>query len=553
MIRELRIKNLALIEDVLVEFDKGFSVFTGETGAGKSILVGAIGLLLGERASSEHIRSGCEEAEVCGVFELATVQKQLADIFAANAISNEDGTCIVRRVINKSGKNRVFINQVPVPLSVLKSVGDQLIDFHGQHEHQSLLDESNALLILDRLPGIAHELDIYTKTFIEYSHVKEELDGHDKRCAALAEKRDVIDFQYKELKSLDLKPDEEIKLEEELTLLSSTAQRLECVSVINDLITADDASVGHLTGLIKKNLENLARFDATAFPWITEIENTSRVFAELEAYCEKYLESSQPSGDTSTIDDINARLSKIQRLKKKYSCDYNGLLEKQLQLKADLDALVNTEADRSQLEKKVLAALKKCKEVGAVLSANRRKQALQFDKAITLEMAKLGFNGGAWETEFVPHSEPTGIGFENIMFLVRTNRGEPLLPLVKIASGGEISRLMLAIKTIMAAHDHIPILIFDEIDTGIGGVLAKEVATAMELLGKTHQLLCISHLHQIASKANHHYFVFKETQGKRTITQVKKLSQEQRTDEIARMLGGDSAIARKHAEELLGR
>jgi DNA repair protein RecN (Recombination protein N) len=552
MIKELRIKNLALIDNVLVEFESGFSVFTGETGAGKSILIGAIGLLLGERASAEHIRSGSEEAEVSGVFELHPMQKQLSDLFADNAIASEGGTCIVRRVIARSGKNRVFINQVPVPLSVLKTVGDQLIDFHGQHEHQSLLDPQNALRIVDRLPGVGKEVDGYNRAYASYVEARGALSAHDRRCADLAEKRDVIEFQYNELKNLGLSEGEETTLEEELALMSSSAQRLECVSAINNLLTGDESAISNRIGTIKKNLESLSRFDPSALPWIRDLDNAASVFSELESFCGEYLEKNETRVDPARLDRINDRLAKIQRLKKKYALGgFDGLLQKQRQLKGDLDALVNTEADRSVLQRQAASSLDECMKAGGALSGARRKQAASFDKAITAEMAKLGFLGGLWRTDFVAQDGPQAFGLEDAAFSVRTNVGEPVLPLIKIASGGEISRLMLAIKTVMASHDHIPILIFDEIDSGIGGVLAREVGRALSALSATHQLLCISHLHQIASMADHHYHVYKETQGQRTVTQVKKLSHQEKVVEISRMLGGDSAISKKHAQELL--
>jgi DNA repair protein RecN (Recombination protein N) len=551
MIKELRIKNLALIEDVLVEFEPGFSVFTGETGAGKSILVGAIGLLLGERASGEHIRSGSEEAEVSGVFELSAMKKGLSDLFSENAIPDEGGTCIVRRVIAKSGKNRIFINQVPVPLSVLKTVGDLLIDFHGQHEHQSLLDQENATRIVDLLPGVDKAVSAFGAAYSAHVGARDALAAHDRRSAELAARRDVIEFQYNELKGLSLSGGEEAKLDEELRLLSSSAQRLECVSAINGLLTGDDTAVGHQIAIIKKNLETLSRFDQSATPWIGDLSAASSVFAELEAFCGNYLAKNETGADPARLDKINDRMAKIQRLKKKYACDFEGLIDKQQRLGDDLAALVNTHADRDLLSRRADECREACLKAGGTLSTARKKQAGPFDKSITLEMAKLGFTGGLWRTDFAGHAEPQPSGLEEASFMVRTNAGEPVLPLIKIASGGEISRLMLAIKTVMASHDQIPILIFDEIDSGIGGVLAKEVGKALAGLSATHQLLCISHLHQIASLADHHYHVFKESQGQRTVTRVKKLDKRERVSEIARMLGGDSAISTKHAEELL--
>jgi DNA repair protein RecN (Recombination protein N) len=528
-------------------------VFTGETGAGKSILVGAIGLLLGERASSEHIRSGSDEAEVSGVFELRSMPRQLSDLFSENAIADNGGTCIVRRVIARSGRNRVFINQVPVPLTVLKTVGDQLIDFHGQHEHQSLLDPANALRIIDRLPGVDKAVAAYAGAYTAHVEARDALASHDRRSAELAQKRDVIEFQYNELKALSLSEGEEARLEEELKLLSSSAQRLECVSAINSLLTGDDTSIGHQIGIIKKNLETLSRYDSSAQPWAADLDNSSAVFSELEAFCGDYLAKNETGMDPAQLDKINDRMARIQRLKKKYTCDFDGLVEKQRRLKDDLDALVNTSADRTLLLRRADECREACVKAGRALSAARKKQAAPFDKGITSEMAKLGFSGGLWRTDFTEFAEPQPSGLEDAVFMVRTNTGESVLPLIKIASGGEISRMMLAIKTVMASHDHIPILIFDEIDSGIGGVLAKEVGRALATLSDSHQVLCISHLHQIASLADHHYHVFKEAQGNRTVTRVKKLERREKVAEIARMLGGESAISTKHAEELLGK
>jgi DNA repair protein RecN (Recombination protein N) len=551
MIRELRIRNLALIEDVHVEFDAGLSVFTGETGAGKSILVGAIGLLLGERASSEHIRAGSDEAEVNGVFELAKIKKPLADLFSSNGIPADKGECIVRRVISRSGKNRVYVNQVPLPLSVLKTVGDHLVDFHGQHEHQSLLDEETARRTIDALSGVADTAADYGIRFADYVAARDALAGYDSHAAELAARRDAIEFAHNELASLGLAPGEEARLEEELRLLSSSAQRLECVSKINEMLSDDDAGIVRRLGVVRKNLETLGRYDTTALPWLADLEAPANVMGALESFCAAYLEKSGVSLDPSQLDAINGRLAKIQRLKKKYGCDFDGLLSKLRQLKADLDALANTGADRESIAKSESKALEACLGSACALSAARKKQAAPFDAAITKEMAKLGFTGGAWKTEFVPCETPQSFGLEDARFLVRTNPGESLLPLVKIASGGEISRLMLAIKTVLAAHDHIPILVFDEIDSGIGGMIAKEVAASLCALSATHQVLCISHLHQIASMADHHYNVYKDAQSGRTVTLVKQLTKEEKVSEIARMLGGDSAIAKKHAEELL--
>jgi DNA repair protein RecN (Recombination protein N) len=551
MVRELRIKNLALIEDVAIEFEDGFSVFTGETGAGKSILIGAIGLLLGERASSELVRSGADEAEVSGVFELKEPKKRLAALLLENNVPFDDGTLILRRNVSVNNKNRIYVNQVPLPLSALKKIGDALVDFHGQHEHQSLLNPETAWIIIDSLHGVDAVKREYDAFHACYRQASDTLEAHDRKAADLLQKRDVIEFQYNEINNLAPRDDEDAALEEELKMLTSVAQRIQCVSAIDAVLTDPDASLGRQVESIRKSLETLSRFDASVNQWIADVKNASSVFSELESFCGAYLEKTRGGADPGRIESINTRLAKIQRLRKKYNCSCGQLTQKMNELKRDLDALDNAGADRSLLEKDLNDSLKRCTETGAKLSAARRRFGAAFDAKVTACMETLGFSGGLWRTDFVSYAEPQPQGFEQSVFLVRTNPGEQVLPLVKIASGGEISRLMLAIKTVLAEQDDIPVLIFDEIDTGIGGLLAKEVARSLVALSASHQLLCISHLHQIASQADHHYHVFKETRDGRTVTGVTKLSGKEKVDEIARMLGGETAIARKHAEELL--
>jgi DNA repair protein RecN (Recombination protein N) len=302
---------------------------------------------------------------------------------------------------------------------------------------------------------------------------------------------------------------------------------------------------------VRKKLELLAKYDPAVEPWLSDVTGTLSVFTELETFCGSYCSGLGGSADPARIDRMNARLQRLQRLKKKYACDVDGLIGKTAALKNDLDSIVNIDADRAEIARKAAAALAACRKAGTLLGAARKKACRDFDKKVTSLMEQLGFTGGRWQTEMLPHEHPLHDGLETVRFMVQTNPGEPLLPLSRTASGGEISRLMLAIKTVMSGHDRIPVLIFDEIDTGIGGLLAGAVAKALEGLSATRQVLCISHLHQIASRAAHHYHVYKEQINGRTITRVRRLSEKERVDEIARMLGGDSAIALRHAAELL--
>ncbi len=552
MIREIRIANFALIDELSIELDKGFTIFTGETGAGKSILIGAISLLLGERASTEAIRSGAEEAEVSGVFDLRDKRPALQALLHELSIEPADDTLIVRRRISRSSdRNKILVNQVPLPLTALKRLGDSLVDLHGQHEHQSLLYEETHAGVVDDLTGVRSVKGTYSAAYAGYAAVKSEMEAFEAKAAALAERKEVLEFQHKELSELSLRPGEEEELAGELSLLSSSAQRSAAASEIVSLLASSQDSIEKRISSVRKKLEVLAKYDHAVEPWLADITNTLNVFTELETFCGSYLAKTGAAADPNRIERLNSRLAKIQRLRKKYSCSLDELMAKRDSLKRDLDAIGNTDADRSELEKKMKAAFASCKQAGTALRTARKNACREFDKKVTSLMEQLGFKGGKWQTELQPHDNPAPDGFETIRFMVQTNPGEPMLPLAKTASGGEISRLMLAIKTVMSGHDRIPILIFDEVDTGIGGMLAGNVAEALAQLAASHQVLCISHLHQIASLADHHFHVYKEPAGDRTVTRVKRLSEKERVDEIARMLGGDSAAAKLHARELL--
>ncbi|MDR0305363.1 MAG: DNA repair protein RecN [Chitinispirillales bacterium] len=552
MIRELHIKNLALIENMTLEFRSGFTVFTGETGAGKSILIGAIGLLLGERASAEMIRSGSDEAEVSGCLEIENMRPKLLDFLKESGIEADGGNLIIRRKISRSDKNRIHVNQVPLPLSTLKKLGDLLVDLHGQHQHQSLLNESTHADMVDALPEAARAKADYVNSYNSYTAARQELHDAQKRARELAEKRDVLEFQYRELSALDPKAGEEESLEQELSLLSTSAQRLACAKEILTLLNSSvDESLQKKLSQIKRKLESFVKYDPAVQPWINDMESVLSTCSELDLFCSDYLQRSGSDNSQSRIEEINGRLAKIQRLKKKYSCALDDLIAKKQHTKESLSQLENSDSDIKQLEKKVSKICGECLKFGQTLTKTREQTFLSFDKEITRRMEQLGFNGGEWKTDLQPLSEPGPHGLENIRFLVRTNKGEPFLPLVKSASGGEVSRLMLAVKSILARQDEIPVLIFDEIDTGIGGMLAGEVSKALYSLSSTHQVLCISHLHQIASAADHHYLVAKKSIDNRTVTEVCELDDEQRTAEIARMLGGESQISIQHARELL--
>lgn len=553
MISSLSIRNLALIENINVTFKKGFSVFTGETGAGKSILLGAIGLLLGDRASSESIRSGFDEAEINASFELEKISPALEVILKDASLNISDDLLIIRRTIQKNGRNKVFINQIPVPLTTLKQIGDHLIDLHGQHDHQLLLKSESANIIINELEGVKAPFVNFQKEFSVYKETLDKLKNFEKEANALEQKKELLEFQYTELSKLELKHGEEEELEEEFKLLSSRSDRMESAKNILSSLNGDSGedSVSRKLSKIENELRSLSKNDPSASDWLNDLENTFTFISELENFCEAYLSDSGTEEDAGRLEYLNSRLASIQRMKKKYNCDFTGLIEKTADLKRDLDSIENRDAERQFLQRQVNQKFSEAMKAAEILTKARINSASQFDAAITNEMSRLGFSSGAIKTAFTEVENLSINGMEEIHFEVRTNAGEPFRSLTKTASGGEISRIMLAIKTVLNSSESVPTLIFDEIDTGIGGKLAIEVAKSLYSLSLDHQVLCISHLHQIASKADNHYSIYKHEVDGRTVTEINELDKKDRIDEISRMLGGDSEAARKHAEELL--
>ena len=384
MIREISIKNFALINELSIEFDKGFSIFTGETGAGKSILIGAIGILLGERASSEMIRSGYNETEINGIFELNTLSEPLSQQLSKAGITLGDNTLIIRRIILKNGKNGIYINQIPIPLSVLKAIGNYLIDLHGQHEHQSLLRQETANLLINNLPEVSSIWRKYYNSYNSFIVAKTDLNNFDKQAADLKQKHELIEFQYNELATMKLVPDEERSLKEEYTMLSSITDRLEYISNINFIIEGIEGEqpLEKQIVQIRKNLEALQKFDSSATPWIDDIENFLTLLSELEKFCSSYSSNTETTANPARLEQINSRLAKIQRLKRKYNCSFDELIKKQKELKEQLFSIENIEADRSLLEEKAKHTEKICRENAEALSRARKKATQKFDKII---------------------------------------------------------------------------------------------------------------------------------------------------------------------------
>lgn len=553
MLNHLKINNLALIKNIEFDLEDGFCVFTGETGAGKSVLMGAIGMLLGNRASSETIRNGETQAEVVGSFSFEKIPENLQKILDDNDIDISDNSLIIKRVISmESSKNKILINGEISSLSTLKSIGDTIIDLHGQHDHQLLLNENAPFLIIDKIKEVTAEKQKFTKAWENYSFAEKTLNFQLKKIEELKKKEEFLRFEFENINKLDLKDGEEEILERDFAFLSSQAERLQTAAGISEILDGNDNFSGIVSSVstLVKLLQNIANTDKSFENWADEIKPFSETLKELSKTISKY-ESSADDENPAKLDEINDRIAKIQKLKKKYNCNFEELLQKKDELQSELETIENGDFELNELEKKLSKAKKELEISANNLSNLRKTICKKLDSVITSEMAKLGFSDGAFLTQFSTKEKIDASGADEIVFMVRTNSGEQFLPLAKTASGGEISRIMLAIKTTLAETDTIPIMVFDEIDTGIGGERATDIAKAIKKLAKNHQILVISHLHQIAAMADFQYSVFKTEIDGRTITKIEKLDNNQRITEIARMLGGENETTIKHAKALL--
>jgi DNA repair protein RecN (Recombination protein N) len=446
-----------------------------------------------------------------------------------------------------------LINGETCPLTVLKSIGDAIIDLHGQHDHQMLLNENAPYLIIDKIKDTATEKLKFSVSWENFCVAEKNLNLHLKKTEELKKKEDFLRFEYESINKLDLHDNEEENLEQEFTFLSSISQRLQNAAQISDILNGNENSTGvifNISNLIKL-LQNMTNIDKSFENWADEIKPLSDSLKELSKIADKY-ENSAIEENPAKLEEINDRIAKIQRLKKKYSCTFEELLQKRDELLSQLANIENSDSDKIELEKTLSLAKNEMETSAKNLSDARKRICILFDKSITYEMSKLGFNDGAFLTQFRKKEKIDANGIDEIIFTVKTNAGEPYLALNKTASGGEISRIMLAVKTVLAENDTIPIMVFDEIDTGIGGERATDIAAAIKKLARNHQILVISHLHQIASQADFHYFIFKTEINGRTETKIEKLNNFSRIKEIARMLGGENEITLRHAKELLG-
>lgn len=566
MLIRLRVQNYALIESLEVEFRLGLNILTGETGAGKSILIGALGLALGERADSDSVRTGAKQAVVEAEFRIDRGQ-------AVRAIFEElglewTGELSVRREVSAAGKSRALVNDAQVPLSGLKRIGDAILDMHGQHQHQSLLYEEKHLDFLDGYARTWPEREAAGALFREHQRINSELDDLRSREKLTKEKLDLYAFQIREIESARLAEGEEEELEREQSVLANSEKLHSLASEAYRLLYQNEGSISEQLGAARKALEQIAAIDERAKEVGKSLASICDQADEASRELRRYRDSIQ--FDPGRLEEIRQRLDLLRTLKKKYGSREGGttaVLDYLARIKSEVDSVEHGQERIAKLESELEAMRRELEVACLELSDKRQAAAKRMAKEVLGQLKDLGMEKAMFKVEVVQSEEQGGLvcrggksyrvepsGMDQARFLISPNAGEELKPLAKIASGGEISRVMLAVKTILAEVDQVSSLVFDEIDSGIGGRVAEAVGKKLRQIGEKRQVLCITHLPQIAALAQAHYRVSKREQGGRTLTTVEALSEKERVEEVARMLGGErvSESALRHAKEMVG-
>jgi len=563
MIKSLYIKDFALIDELEVRFGEGLNVLTGQTGAGKSIIIGALNMILGERADTEVIRRGADKA-----ISEATVHvgknEWLMEFLEEHAVETSE-ELILRREIRQNG-SRAFINDTPVNISVLKTVGDQLVDLHGQHDHQLLLKEENHLGVIDQFDSVQPFLKSYGKEYRVMAELQKELRDLKRRERELKEKTELYQFQVKELEAADLNPDEEEEMRAEMNLLDNAEDLDQKATVIADIGNGDDVSLMDMLNTIKLHLEDMARIEPEFETYLQEV-NTARIsLQETIQFAERYRDRIE--FNPQRLETLRKRQSEMNRLQKKYMRSVPELIAYYNEIKAELNIAENFDLEIQRLQNKIDEQAEKLKEEAVALHQKRKKIGEQLSADIAGALSNLGIHHGrfdvavnwlqaekGWFTMDGKGIDCTAEGCDDVRFYISTNKGEEPKPLAKIASGGEISRVMLSLKSILAKEHHLPVMIFDEIDTGISGEISEKVGREMRKLSEYCQIVAITHQPQIASQAHRHYRVLKVEKGERTITRIDALSREEHIKEVAGLMSGEQITesAINSARELIER
>ena len=551
MLIELRIQNYAVIERLAVRIEPGLNALTGETGAGKSIVVGAVALLLGERASADTVRAGSDRALIEAVFDVAG-DDAVGALLAEHGIDAEDGLLILRREVAREGRNRAWINGSPTTASLVGELGRRLVDLHGQHEHQTLLRRDEQRVILDAYGGATDLAATVSEAAARLRALAARGTDLERHREEVAQRADLLRHQAEEIEEAQLEPGEEERLEVEAHRLDHSEELARLSSTLHEAVYAAEDSITARLAELRRTLDHLLRIDATAEEWRPVLDDALYGLEELGRRMGEY--ASLVDSDPARLDGLRRRQDRIFRLRAKYGPTLDDVVATGRDARAELERLDTAELERRELDREMAAARGALTDGAARLTRKRRSAAKTLERAVAELLPALGMPGGRFVVQLTPLSETDGRGAEEVEFLIAVNAGFEPRELARVASGGELSRVMLALKTILAAVDRMPTLVFDEIDAGIGGRVAHQVADLLRQVAGRHQVFVVTHLPQIASRAEHHLLVEKSEAGGRASTSLRELNGEERVQELARMLGGDpeSSVSLEHARELLG-
>ncbi len=562
MLFSLYIKNYALIQELSVVFTPGLTIITGETGAGKSILIGALNLVLGERASSDLVRSGATKAVIEAV--LKEVHSEKIDTLLNSAEIETTPELILRRELSSGGQSRCFINDTPSTVSLLKQVGDVIIDLHGQHEHQMLLHADTHETLLDDFASTTTEVSTYKAARAELLELQQQQNRLKQEAADIHDKKEIVDFQLNEINSLDLKSGEDETIENEITLLENAEALFSLSTSLSELLYDSEHSIYSAVATALHIVEKLAEIDKRFDIHIEESRTAKSIIDELARFTRSY--TSDIDFNPARLDSLRERQLKLQRLCKKYGRTLSGLIDLQNELEGKIALEDNLEEELNRIDQQITLQKAELSRVAETLSVIRQQAAQRLETVIQQQLAELGIPNATFIVSIAHEKQDDGeiliegnnfaafsSGYDRIEFLISANPGEKPRPLVKVASGGEISRIMLAMKSALAGSDKLPILIFDEIDTGISGRIAEAVGKSLKKLSRVHQIIAITHLPQIAAMADLHLQVRKSQQNDRTVTEVTTLDHASHLQAIAGLISGKeiSPSSLNHAAELV--
>jgi DNA repair protein RecN (Recombination protein N) len=544
----LRIKNLALVEEIEWQIAPGFTAITGETGAGKSIIIGALQLLLGERADKSLIRTGADTCTAEAIFTGKELQKLNPQLIEAGIEPCTDDL-IIKRSLSAAGSNRQFINGSPTTLSILKNIGDALVDLHGPHDHQSLLSPEKQLDLLDSFARAEEQLEEYRKHFRQLQTLTAEHTALNTAETAREQELDLLRHQITEINSANLVEGEEQEIEKRYKLSSSSKRLIELASAAANKLSEADESVLSQLAETQRLLRELEKIDVSTAQLASEHATAVVQLSEISRSLADYIE--RLDLDPEQLAGLEQRVSLFETLKRKYGGSIAEVTEFGRRAAERMQKIEGRDAELERLTTEIKNVRAQMNRAGDALRKLRAKAAPKLSDTIRKNLVDLGFRQSEFEAKLSALEEPRASGFDSVELLFSPNPGETLKPLRVIASSGEISRLMLAIKSALAAHDAVPLLVFDEIDTNVGGEIAHAVGTKMQALGREHQLICITHLAPVAASASSHFVVTKDVVRGRTFSNLREVSGKARREEIARMLGGKSESALQLAASLL--